>query len=83
VINPKRREMFKDLYRLAEYYEAPQFAPGDIDGNADWFAIAQEAVLMPFLNKWADDDLAGALAFDVVEATSKLAAEANRKAPVT
>ena len=33
VIDPKRREMFVDLYRLAEYYERPPFVSGDIAGK--------------------------------------------------
>lgn len=74
----KRREMFKDLYRVAEYYEDPPFKPGDIDGNVKWFENAQNKVLMPFLVKHDGDQLAADLALAVLEAANRLGAEANR-----
>ena len=77
VIDPRRREMFTDLYRLAEYYEAPPFQPGDIDWNADWFVMAQEKALIPFLSKYSDDAMAGQLAIDIVSAADRLARIAN------
>lgn len=77
MINPKRREMFTDLYRLAEYYEAPPFQPGDIEGNANWFLMAQDKVLIPFLNKYTDDTMAGQLAIDIVSEADRLARKAN------
>jgi len=79
MVSTKRREMFSDLYRLAEYYEAPPFKPGDIDGNGDWFVAANEAQLMPFLRKWQSDSLATALAMDIVEDASRRAAELNKQ----
>ena len=80
--DPKRREMLRDLYRLAENYEDPPFQPGDIDGNADWFVSAQEYQLMPFLKKYQGDKLAADLAFAVVDAASRQAAEMNKMGSV-
>lgn len=74
----KRREMFGDLYRLAEYYEAPPFRAGDIDGNAAWFIKAHHEQLMPFLQKYEADSLAADLAEDVVNDASRMAAEMNK-----
>ena len=74
----KRREMFGDLYRLAEYYESPPFRAGDIDGNAAWFIKAHHEQLMPFLRKYEDDPLAADLAEDVVNDASRRAAEMNK-----
>ena len=82
MIDPKRREMFTDLYRLAEYYESPPFEPGDIDGNADWFMKANDEMLMPFLEKHGLDQLAADLAFAVLDAANRLGAEANKAAPI-
>jgi hypothetical protein len=77
-----RREMFTDLYRIAEHYEDPPFQPGDIDGNADWFVKAQDEMLKPFLLKYQDSTLATELAFAVVEDASRKAAEMNKTASV-
>jgi len=82
MISDKRREMFGDLYRLAEGYEKPPFRPGDIDGNAEWFVTAQEDQLMPFLKKYQGDKLAADLAFAVVDAASRQAAEMNKMGSV-
>ena len=73
-----RREMFIDLYRLAEYYEDPPFKPGDIDGNADWFVMAQEAQLAPFLLKYPGDQLAADLAMAVIDEANRQAVETNK-----
>lgn len=75
----ERREMFKDLYRLAECYEDPPFRPGDIEGNAAWFVEAQEAQLLPFLEKYRADPLAQALGMAVMDEASKRAAELNKE----
>lgn len=77
VIDPKRREMFTDLYRMAEYYEQPPFRAGDIDGNANWFVIANEEQLRPFLTKYTDQ-LAMDLALAIVDEASRKAAELNK-----
>lgn len=77
--NPKRREMFSDLYRLAEYYEEPPFEDGNIDRNAQFFADAAKTILMPFLEKWQNDKLAADLAFDVIEEASEKAKRANER----
>lgn len=77
MIDPKRREMFTDLYRLAEYYEKPPLQPGDVDGNCAWFQRAQDEALVPFLRKWGDDGLAGGLAFAVLDEANRLGREAN------
>ncbi|MBO7711188.1 MAG: hypothetical protein J6S83_12010 [Lachnospiraceae bacterium] len=77
MIDPKRREMFFDLYRMAEYYEQPPFRAGDIDGNADWFMTSNEEQLRPFLTKYADQ-LAMDLAMAVVDEASRKAAELNK-----
>ena len=76
--NQMRREMFSDLYRIAEVYEDPPFHPGDIDGNADWFVKAQDDVLKPFLLKYQDSFLATELAMAVVDDASRKAAEMNK-----
>lgn len=76
MIDDKRRAMFSDLYRLAEYYECPPFKPGDFDGNADWFVTAQDDVLIPFLKKHSEP-LAQELAFAIVEDANRLAKIAN------
>lgn len=80
MIDEKRRELFADLYRLAEYYEAPVFRAGDIDGNAEWFSMANDEALMPFLQKHPDD-FALDLAVAVVNECSNRAAEKNKEAP--
>lgn len=82
VIDPKRREMFTDLYRLAEFYESPPFQPGDIEGNADWFLVANEQALVPFFRKHGEDQLAIDLALAVVDAANRLGVEANKTASV-
>lgn len=78
MISEKRRDMFGDLYRLAEYYEAPPFKPGDIDGNADWFVKAQEEMLVPFLNKYPGDQLAINLAMCILDDASCRAVNMNK-----
>lgn len=82
MIDPNRREMFSDLYRLAECYENPQLKPGDIDGNAEWFVLAQEKWLKPFLTKYQENNLAINLALAVLDDASEKAAAANKEAPV-
>lgn len=82
VIDPKRREMFADLYRLAEYYESPPFQPGDIDGNAEWFVEANNKMLIPFAQKYAGDQLAIDLALAILEAANKLGVAANSLRPI-
>lgn len=72
------REMFKDLYRMAEYYEQPPFRPGDIDGNANWFVKANDEQLLPFLAKYPDSKMAIDLAVAIVDEASRKAAEANK-----
>lgn len=79
MISAMRREMFGDIYRLAEFYEDPPFKPGDIDGNSAWFIAAHEAQLMPFLRKYQTDPLASELAMAIVEEASKKAAVMNNK----
>lgn len=79
MVSAERRDMFGDLYRLAEYYEAPPFQPGDIDGNAAWFIKAHHEQLMPFLRKYEADPLAADLAEDVVNDASRRAAEMNKE----
>ena len=78
VIDQKRREMFTDLYRMAEYYEQPPFKPGDIDGNADWFVKANDEQLLPFLSKYPDNKMAIDLAIAIVDEASRKAAELNK-----
>lgn len=77
MIDPKRREMFTDLYRIAEYYEQLPFRPGDIEGNANWFVIANEEQLRPFLTKYADQ-MAMDLVMAIVDEASRKAAELNK-----
>ena len=77
VIDPKRREMFTDLYRMAEYYEQPPFRAGDIDGNADWFITANREQLQPFMAKYPDQ-IALDLAMAIVDEASRKAAELNK-----
>ena len=76
VISDKRREMFVDLYRLAEYFEAPPFLPGDADRNADWFVHAVEDELMPFTRKHTKP-LAWELANAVLNDADRKAKTAN------
>lgn len=78
MIDPKRREIFVDLYRLAEYYERPPFKPGDIDGNADWFIAATSEQLMPFLTKYQGSQLASDLAMAILDDANRQAVEMNR-----
>ena len=79
MIDPKRREMFADLYRLAEYYECPSFNPGDIEGNANWFLKANDEALYPFFKKYPEDQLAGDLAIAIVDNANRKALEANKQ----
>ena len=79
MIDPKRRELFVDLYRIAEHYENPPFKPGDIDGNANWFIQAQKSVLDPFLEKYPDR-LAADLVFSIVDEAGRKARKANEEA---
>ena len=62
---------------MAEYYERPPFRPGDIDGNANWFVIANEDQLLPFLAKYTDQ-MAMDLAIAIVDEASRRAAELNK-----
>ena len=78
VIDQKRRDMFVDLYRVAEYYEKPPFKPGDVDGNAKWFEEATEKVLAPFLKKHVFDDLALELVSAILNDANRQAVEANK-----
>lgn len=82
MINPERRTMFTDLYRLAEFYEQPPFRPGDVDGNANWFVMAQEKALMPFLMQHGSDELAVGLAMAVLEDANRQAVEMNGQVSV-
>lgn len=79
VINNKRRDMFVDLYRMAEYFEKPPFKPGDIEGNARFFEDAMEKILAPFIEKYKDDRMAYDLAIAVYDDASRQAAKANRE----
>ena len=79
MIDPKAREMFADLYRLAEYYEQPLFHPGDIDGNANWFVTANDEALYPFVTKYQGNQLACDLALAIVEEANRKAVEANKQ----
>jgi|GEM_PF-4220062 len=78
MISAERREMFSDLYRLAEYYEAPEFKPGAVEDNANWFIKATEEQLAPFLRKHKSI-LAVELAMSVVEECSQRAAAKNKE----
>lgn len=82
MISNKRREIFVDLYRLAEFYENPPFKPGDIEGNAKWFEDATVAILTPFLKKHEADPLALDLALAVVDDASQRAAALNQETAV-
>ena len=77
MIDPKRREMFTDLYRIAEYYELLPFRPGNIEWNANWFVVANEEQLQPFLTKYTDQ-MALDLAMAIVDEASRKAAELNK-----
>lgn len=81
MIDPKRREMFTDLYRLAEYYENPPFIPGEAQKNAEWFVVAMNEVLYPFLNKH-NDQMASDLAWDIVEDANRKAVKANNQSDI-
>ena len=76
VISNERRQMFTDLYRMAEYYEYP-FQPGDVDGNAAWFIQAQNEKLIPFITKYPNSRLAYDLAMAVVDDANERAKLAN------
>ena len=75
----KRRELFADLYRLAEYYENPPFRPGEIEHNAKWFEEATDKEMKPFLVKYKGDQMAMDLALALVDDASRRAAKANRQ----
>ena len=77
VKSQKRREMFGDLYRLAEYCEDPPFQPGDIYGNYAWFDKTTKEQLMPFLDKYKDIPLAADLAMAIYTEADRKAAEIN------
>lgn len=77
MVDQNRRDLFHDLYRMAEYYEQPPFRPGDIEGNANWFVIAEEEQLRPFLTKYTDQ-MALDLAMAVVDEASRKAAALNK-----
>ena len=76
--DPKRREMFTDLYRLAEYYEDPPLG-SDIRVNAEWFTKAMEEQLKPFLKKWDGDQLAGDMAIAILDEASRLELAARKE----
>lgn len=78
MISDTRREMFADIYRLAEYYERPPFRPGDIDGNAKWFIAANNEQLRPFLMKYKGSTLASDLAMAILDDSSRQAVAMNR-----
>ena len=78
MIDPKRRQMFTDLYRLAEFYERPPFQPGDIEENARWFEQANAEQFVPFCEKYPDDMLAFALALAVLDDANRQAVMFNR-----
>lgn len=78
MIDPKRREMFTELYRMAEHYEQPPFLPGDIEGNANWFASANAEWFVPFVKKY-QSTLAFDLASSIVDEAGRLAKEANNQ----
>ena len=82
MISSDRRTMFTDLYRLAEFYEQPPFQPGDIDGNANWFVMAQEKALIPFLTKHGNDKMAIELAMAILEDANRQAVEMNERVSV-
>ena len=81
MIDPNRRQMFTDLYRMAEFYEQPPFQPGDIEGNANWFAKANEDWLVPFVRKYPEM-LAFDLAASIVDDAGRKAKEANNQRPI-
>jgi len=77
MIDPKRREIFTDLYRLAEYYENPPFCAGDIEGNAKFFEEAMLKVIKPYLEKH-NNHMAAELAIAVIQEASDRAAALNK-----
>lgn len=79
MISNTRRELFSDLYRLAESYEKPPFKPGDIEGNANWFAMSYESTLKGFLAKYPNDELAYDLASAIIEDANRQAVAANKQ----
>lgn len=81
MIDARRREMFADLYRIAEYYENPPFMPGAVEHNGQWFVTAMMEVLNPFLAKYPEQ-LAADLAFDIVEDANRKAVEMNERVSV-
>ena len=79
MIDAKRRELFSDLYRLAEYYEAPVFKAGDIEGNSAFFVRAQKEAFAPFMRKYEGNKFASDLAIAVLDECSRRAAEKNKE----
>ncbi len=78
MISEAKRQMFVDLYKLAEQYENPPFHAADVEGNSRWFDAATKIVLNPFLNKYKGNQLAMDLAVAVVDEASKRAAVLNQ-----
>ena len=74
----RRREMFVDLYRFAEYCENPPFKPGDIEGNGAWFEKTTREQMIPFLEKYKAIPIAANLAIDVYAEAERKAAEMNK-----
>lgn len=79
MISNERREMFKDLYRFAEYCENPPFKPGDIEGNGAWFDKTTKEQLIPFIEKYKAIPIATPLAIDVYAEAERKAAEMNKQ----
>lgn len=80
MIDRKRREMFGDLYKLAEDCEKPPFVIGDTEGNVQILAGIARDKLNPFLAKYDGDKLAEALAMAVYEEAGRLAKDENQDA---
>lgn len=77
-----RRQLFIDVYKLAEFYEVPPFQPGDIEGNGNWFIMSYETVIKDFLAKYEGNKLAYDLVSAVIDDASRRAADANKQASV-
>lgn len=80
MIDQKRREMFGDLYKLAEDCEKPPFVRGDTEGNVQILIRIARDKLDPFLAKYGGDKLAEALAMAVYEEAGRLAKDENQDA---
>lgn len=80
MIDQKRREMFGDLYKLAEDCEKPPFVRGDTEGNVQTLIGIARDKLDPFLAKHGGDKLAEALAMAVYEEAGRLAKDENQDA---